>query len=172
MSTFLKSYYNICRKLSVWDLDSKAIGKNTISHNKKGLKDLAVVRSLALIKPLSSIEHLGVDSDVLTIGPRTEGEILSIIGYGFMGKATAKRFAAIGANVIAYDKYLSDYSDQIVKEASLQEVFELADIVSLHVPLTNETDYFYDDRFFKSFSNDIVFHFFVKNLFLVKNSIN
>ncbi len=72
------------RKLRTFEHHHEGIASNTISHNLKGLKDLAVVRSLALIKPLSVIESLGMDANILTIGPRTEGEILSLIGYGFM----------------------------------------------------------------------------------------
>lgn len=60
-----------------------AVAMNTVSHNLRGLRDLAVNRSLALIRPLSVIESLAVDSDLLVVGPRTEGEILALMAYGF-----------------------------------------------------------------------------------------
>ncbi len=77
-------FVKLRKKLRTYASSHKGVGANTIFHNLKGLKDLAVVRSLALIKPLSVIESLGKDAQILTIGPRTEGEILSLIGYGFM----------------------------------------------------------------------------------------
>lgn len=76
-------FVNIRRKLKTFDLESNSVSPHTISHNKKGLTDLAVVRSLSIIRPLVAIEKLGIDSRVLTVGPRTEGEIFSLIGYGF-----------------------------------------------------------------------------------------
>lgn len=61
----------------------EGVSDNTVSHNLAGMKDLAVNRSLLLIRPLSVIERVGVDADVLVIGPRTEGEILAYIAHGF-----------------------------------------------------------------------------------------
>lgn len=77
-------------------------------------------------------------------GLELEGKTLAIIGYGFMGKAFAKRLQGFGMRVLAYDKYLHGYADQYVEEASLQEVFQQADILSLHVPLTQETRYMFN----------------------------
>lgn len=76
-------FVNIRRKFKTFSIDSEAIASNTIPHNIKGMKDLAVIRSLAIIKPLSVIETLNRDSKILTIGPRTEGEIFSLRGHGF-----------------------------------------------------------------------------------------
>jgi len=60
-----------------------AVATKTVSHNLRGLRDLAVNRSLFLIRPLSIIEALTARSDLLVIGPRTEGEILALMGHGF-----------------------------------------------------------------------------------------
>lgn len=59
------------------------VAANTVSHNMKGLRDLAVNRAMYLTRPLSVIERLGTRSDLLLIGPRTEGEILGLIAHGF-----------------------------------------------------------------------------------------
>lgn len=77
-------YVKILRQLKTYDIKSQqAISSNTVSHNLKGMKDLAVSRSLALIRPLSIIESVHPDAKVLTIGPRTEGEILNLVAHGF-----------------------------------------------------------------------------------------
>ena len=60
-----------------------AVARSTVFHNLRGLRDLAVNRSLFLIRPLSVIESLAVDSDILVVGPRTEGEILALVAHGF-----------------------------------------------------------------------------------------
>ncbi|MFQ5506857.1 MAG: methyltransferase domain-containing protein [Planctomycetota bacterium] len=62
---------------------ASGVAENTVSHNLLGLKDLAVRRSLKLIRPLSCIDALGPDSEILSIGPRTEGELLYLVGHGY-----------------------------------------------------------------------------------------
>jgi SAM-dependent methyltransferase len=60
------------------------VASNTIMHNLKGLRDLAVNRSHALARPLSVVETLAVDARILSIGPRTEGELFSLAAHGFV----------------------------------------------------------------------------------------
>ena len=73
-------------------------------------------------------------------GSEIKGKTLAIIGYGNTGGEFARRLSGFGANVIAYDKYKADFSDQFVKEVQMDEVFNTADILSLHIPLTEETN--------------------------------
>lgn len=78
-------YVRILHRLRVFDGSGEGVAQHTVPHNMKGLKDLSVCRSLKLIRPLSVIEAKKNTENmrVLTIGPRTEGEILSLISYGF-----------------------------------------------------------------------------------------
>lgn len=80
---------------------------------------------------------------------------VGIIGYGFMGQALAKRLQGFGCRVIAYDKYRSGFSDEKVKECSLEELCQETDILSLHVPLTPETRGMVDTAFLQRFRKDI-----------------
>ncbi|MEI7596011.1 MAG: NAD(P)-dependent oxidoreductase [Bacteroidota bacterium] len=84
-------------------------------------------------------------------GIEISGKTIGIIGYGNMGSSFAKKLAGFDANVIAYDKYKTNYSDAYVKETSLEELFEKCDIVSIHVPLTEETRYMVSEKFIYSF---------------------
>ena len=61
----------------------EAVAEHTVSHNLKGLRDLAVNRSHLLVRPLSVIESLHTGSRILSIGPRSEGELLSLAAHGF-----------------------------------------------------------------------------------------
>lgn len=94
-------------------------------------------------------------------GLEIKGKTVAIIGYGNMGSAFAKCISGFGATVIAYDKYKKGYSDTFVKETTLEDIFEKADIVSLHVPLTKETYYMVDEIFINSFK---------KNFYLINTS--
>jgi SAM-dependent methyltransferase len=75
-------YARIRRQLRTLDIGS-GTAVNTVSHNLGGLRDLAVVRSLYLIRPLSILEEIRPDARILTIGPRTEGELLALVAHGF-----------------------------------------------------------------------------------------
>lgn len=77
-------------------------------------------------------------------GFEMKGKTIALIGYGNMGKAFAQRLSGFEMKVIAYDKYLKDYSDKYAQEASMEEVYKSADIVSFHVPLTTETKYLFN----------------------------
>ncbi|MEI6884193.1 MAG: NAD(P)-dependent oxidoreductase [Bacteroidota bacterium] len=89
-------------------------------------------------------------------GVEVKGKTVGIIGYGNMGSAFAQRLKGFEADVIAYDKYKFSYSDEFVTESGMDELFEKADIVSLHVPLTEETHYLAGSGFFEKFRKNII----------------
>ena len=70
-------------------------------------------------------------------GEEIMGKTVGIIGYGNTGQAFAKRLSGFGCNVLAYDKYKSNFSDAFCKEVQMETIFEEADILSLHIPLTD-----------------------------------
>jgi D-3-phosphoglycerate dehydrogenase len=80
---------------------------------------------------------------------------VGLIGYGNNGGATAQRLSGFGCRVLAYDKYRDQYGDLYAKASSLAEIMHEADILSMHVPLTDETKHFVNkdliDRFSKPF---------------------
>lgn len=79
-------------------------------------------------------------------GDELLGKTFGIIGYGNMGKATAKRLSGFGVEVIFHD-ILPNLSDEFATQVSLDELQKRADILSLHIPLTNETNYLIDENF-------------------------
>ena len=79
-------------------------------------------------------------------GDELLGKTFGIIGYGNMGKATAKRLSGFGVEVIFYD-ILPDLEDEFAKQVSLEELQERADILSLHIPLDASTEYLVDENF-------------------------
>ena len=80
---------------------------------------------------------------------------VGIIGYGFIGKSVAKKIKSFGCNVLAYDKYLTNFSDEFVQEVSLEQIFNQTDILTLHIPLTIETHYLIDFNFISKFKKQI-----------------
>lgn len=96
-------------------------------------------------------------------GIELKGMTVGIIGYGNMGIALAQRLMGFGVKVLAYDKVekrINEYGFYAEK-ASMEEIFEQADLVSIHVPLTDETRMMVDDEFIQKFK---------KNIFIVNTS--
>lgn len=84
-------------------------------------------------------------------GLEIKGKTVGIIGYGNMGNAFAQRLKGFGCKVIAYDKYKFDYSDEFCEEKQVQDLFEQCDILSLHIPQTEETLFMVNDEFLSKF---------------------
>ncbi|WP_313098671.1 2-hydroxyacid dehydrogenase [Epilithonimonas sp.] len=89
-------------------------------------------------------------------GDELLGKTFGIIGYGNMGKATAKRLSGFGVEVIFHD-ILPDLSDEFATQVSLEELQKRADILSLHIPLTNETHYLIDEEFISKMEKNFYF---------------
>lgn len=83
------------------------------------------------------------------------GKTVGIIGYGNTGKAFARRLSGFGVTVLAYDKYLSDYSDSFAHEATMEEIFQKADILSLHLPQTEEVINLVNQKYLNHFHKQI-----------------
>ncbi|MBB6004971.1 NAD(P)-dependent oxidoreductase [Arcicella rosea] len=94
-------------------------------------------------------------------GIELKGMTVGIIGYGNMGKALSERLTGFGVEVLAYDCFKTDYSSNLVKEVTMEEIFEKTDVLSLHIPL-NESS--------KMLVNDAYLSKFKKNIFLINTS--
>ena len=89
-------------------------------------------------------------------GDELLGKTFGIIGYGNMGKATAKRLSGFGVEVIFHD-ILPNLSDEFATQDSLEELQKRADILSLHIPLTEETHYLVDEEFISKMDKNFYF---------------
>jgi glycerate dehydrogenase len=82
----------------------------------------------------SSADFCYWDYPLMELANKTMG----ILGYGKIGKQTAVIAKAFGINVIAYDRGRTNH-DELVRKVTLPELFELSDIITLHVPLFEDT---------------------------------
>jgi D-3-phosphoglycerate dehydrogenase / 2-oxoglutarate reductase len=89
-------------------------------------------------------------------GHELGGKTVAIIGYGNNGKAFAKLLKGFDCEVLAYDiLHRQNYEDENAKAAEMEEIFEKADVVSFHTPLTNETDELVDNQYINKFKKNI-----------------
>lgn len=96
-------FYTILRRKKFSSVISSAVSKDTIEHNMRGVGELAAQRSHLLIRPIVCIDKVARnirDLKVLSIGPRVEGEIYNLMGYGFKSKNI------VGLDLFSYSKYI------------------------------------------------------------------
>ncbi|WP_435116095.1 phosphoglycerate dehydrogenase [Halolamina sp. C58] len=76
------------------------------------------------------------------LGTELNGKTLGIVGLGRVGQEAAKRLGALGMELVAYDPYISEErAEQIGAElVELDECIERAEFLTVHVPLTDETE--------------------------------
>ena len=90
-------------------------------------------------------------------GVELSEKTVGIIGFGNNGSAFAEVLKGFGVNILSYDKYLESY----LYQSSMEKIYKHADIVSLHVPLTEETKYLVNKDFIEKFA---------KNIFIINTS--
>ena len=141
------------------DLDYLKARGVQLFHAAKGNRDAVAEHALGGI--LALFNHLvqadqqvrkGVWDREGNRGEELMGKTVGIFGFGNMGKAFSKRLKGFGVTVMAYDKYKKGFGSKHVQEVSWDVVKKEADLLSIHVPLTDETRDFFTIEELRSFS--------------------
>lgn len=145
--------------LDLIDLDFAKKRNIEVFHAGTGNRDAVAEHALGMLLGLFN-NILKADREVRAGTWDREGnrgvelmnKTVGLIGYGNNGTATAKRLSGFGCKVLAYDKYRDNYGDQFAQESSLEDIMQQADILSLHIPLTDITRYLVDEQFIAGFA--------------------
>ena len=131
---------------------------NAPEGNRNAVAEHALGMLLALFNKLISADadvrkgnwnreaHRGIELDGKTVG---------IIGFGNNGSAFSSKLRGFDVNLLAYDKYKRGFGNQFIKESSLEEIYENADVVSFHIPQNEETLFMANNTFFSKFKKPI-----------------
>lgn len=88
-------------------------------------------------------------------GTEIKGKTVGIIGFGNMGTAFAQRLSGFDCRIIAYDKYKTGFGNAKVEEVDYDTIFRETDILSLHLPLTEETRMLVNSNYLEQFHKPI-----------------
>jgi len=76
---------------------------------------------------------------------------VGIIGFGNTGTSFAKVLSGFDVQILAHDIYKTNFETDQIKSTTLEIIQEKADVVSLHLPLTNLTHHYANEAFFNGF---------------------
>jgi D-3-phosphoglycerate dehydrogenase len=141
------------------NVDLVAAGKrgivvcNVPDYGTEEVADHAILLLLALARRLLPADRAIRDGkwDITTVfgTPRLRGRTLGVIGCGRIGTATALRAKAFGMRVVFYDPYLPDGIEKslgVERSYVLEELLPQAEFLSLHCPLTKQTQHVLNDK--------------------------
>ena len=145
------------------DLDFLASKNIAVIHAAEGNRDavgefsIGILLSLMRNIPRAHQEVInGIWLRESNRGSEIMGRTVSIIGFGNMGEAFARRLSGFGCKILVYDKYKRGLTTDLWEEADMQRIFSETDILSLHIPLTDETRSMVNTTYLSKFKKKII----------------
>jgi D-3-phosphoglycerate dehydrogenase len=127
--------------------------------NRNAVGEHAIGILLSLMNKLNRADKLVREGKWIREGNRgfeLEGKTVGIVGYGNMGKSFAKKLKGFDVEVLCYD-ILPNVGDENATQVSLKELQANADMLSLHIPWTPETDKLVNYDFINAFNKPFWF---------------
>lgn len=133
----------VCASRSIHVVSAPEGNRDAVGEHALGMLLMLLHRLRIADREVRSGVWLRAENRGTELGMKTVG----LIGYGHMGSSFAEKLRGFGCRVMAYDKYKSGFGTAWVEEVSLEVLQRQADIISLHVPLTEETRYLINGNF-------------------------
>ena len=115
---------------------------NTPGANADAVADLTIGMMLVIARAIPMLDRATKQGEWLRrTGIELGGKTLGLLGFGMIGKKTARRAAGFGMDVVAYDPYFDEVyaKENDVSFNTLEQILNGSDFISLHLPLTDST---------------------------------
>lgn len=126
---------------------------STPEGNANAVAEMAVGTMLSLLRHIrrsaNEVEDAVWKRDE-NRGTEISDKTIGIYGYGHTGSRFAQVLSGFGCRILAYDKYKSGFGNSFVTESTAANIFEEADIISFHLPLTAETHHLAGGQLFNA----------------------
>lgn len=122
---------------------------NSPEGNRDAVAEHAIGMLLALFNKLQDAHRDVIHFDWHREDNRGEelgGKTVGLIGFGNTGQALAKKLSGFDVDVLYYDKYKTSKSPY-AQYADLEQIYSEVDVLSIHLPLTDETKNFFNRDF-------------------------
>ncbi|MEO9485019.1 MAG: NAD(P)-dependent oxidoreductase [Ekhidna sp.] len=136
-------------------LNSKGIAAiNAPEGNRDSLGEHAIGMLLTLLHKIPS-GHKQILNGIWdrdgNRGIELKGKVVGIYGVGHMGLSFASKLKAFGCEVIGYDKFKDDVANESIQMVDLKDLFERAEILSIHIPLDDYTKGLFNEAYLRRF---------------------
>ncbi|WP_420315678.1 NAD(P)-dependent oxidoreductase [Ekhidna sp.] len=84
-------------------------------------------------------------------GIELKGKVVGIYGVGNMGMSFAKKLRGFECEIIGFDKYKGEFEGGFIQNVELNELMERTEILSLHIPLDEDTKYLFNETYLRKF---------------------
>ncbi|XFA99459.1 3-phosphoglycerate dehydrogenase [Candidatus Izemoplasma sp. B36] len=166
--------------------DEGVVVFNTPGANANGVKELVIAGMLLASRDIyggiSWVKNNKSDENILKsiekakkafAGSEIMGKTLVVIGLGAIGGKVANAADALGMKVYGYDPYISEHALKALNptieiENDLNKLYEVADFISLHLPLLDSTKHMFNKDVFKKVKDGVVILNYARDQ-LVKN---
>lgn len=164
-ATLLRFVGRVGSGLEIIDLDYAKQKGVAVYNSPEGNRNAVAEHALGMLLALAN-NFLRADAQVRQKNWQREanrgfelmGRTVGIIGFGHTGSTFATKLSGMSVRVLAYDKYKRNYTNNHphVEECDMSAIFREADIISLHLPLTDETKLMVNADFIKKFDKPII----------------
>lgn len=142
-----------CKKNGIAVINSPNGNSNAVGEHAVGLLLMLTNNLQKAITEVQDLKWIREENR----GIELEGRNIGVIGVGNAGTAFYKKLKGFDVNLLPHDKYKPRIESIEMDSVDLQELYDKAEIVSLHLPLNKETHYYADEQFFNSFKKPIYF---------------
>jgi len=139
------------RKMGIVCLHAPEGNRNAVAEHALGML-------LALMNNLNRADRelrQGIWRREENRGHELAGRTVGLIGFGNTGSSLARILSGFNVRILAYDKYITGFSGGNVEESDMDMIYRQADILSLHVPLAEDTRYLVNLEMLRRFQKPI-----------------